>query len=177
MTDGDGRDQRDPTTLTTQALLREVSTLREIIEARLDGMDRALERAEKYPTAIDSAIKSVKEFYDEKFEGIELRFHERDLRFSQAEGYSKVAVEAALQAQMDSAAKSEAAFTKQIDSIAVLLMSKTDALGKELGEVKQNQTMSSGKTLGAAALVGYIFGTAGFIAAVITVATILLRAP
>jgi hypothetical protein len=79
----------DPSLLTTQALQREIFSLREllevklkgsdgsnaavrtIIETRLDGMDKAIkllqDTADKFPARIDEKIIALKEVHEEKF--------------------------------------------------------------------------------------------------------------
>src|SRR5665213_4442028 len=94
----------DPSTLTTSQLHRELASLRELIEARLDGTDKR----------------------------IEIQFAERDKRADQAAKDSKSAVDAAFAAAKEAVSeqnkssalaisKSETATTKQIDSILSLL--------------------------------------------------------
>jgi hypothetical protein len=110
----------DPTVLTTQALLREVKSLRELFEARmgeqtashmlrhqvlvtrLEAMDKAdgLAQADKdrLPSDIDEKIDALREIIDEKFASVDKQFKERDVRTESTAKDSKVAVDAALQA-------------------------------------------------------------------------------
>src|SRR6185437_13512206 len=96
---GDWRPVPDPTTLTTEQLRRELSALREILTARLDGMDRATlllsETVNRTPTQIQTEIAHVRERMqetlsglggqaEEKFASIGLQFAERDVRTTQA---------------------------------------------------------------------------------------------
>lgn len=64
------RDVPGPPYLTTEELRRDVSALREILQARLDGMDRATvvlsETVNRTPTAIQIAITNLRELMDEK---------------------------------------------------------------------------------------------------------------
>lgn len=136
----------DPSSLTTAALARENAMFREILdarlsafEARLAGMDKALERAEKFPTAIDSAVKGLKELYDEKFRGIDAVFSEREKRANQQAVDTKTAVDAAFKAQTEAAAKTEKSFSEQIAQTANLLNTKTDGLQTQMNDVKLRQ--------------------------------------
>src|SRR5579863_5690098 len=99
---GDWRPIPDPTVLTTEQLRRELSALREILTARLDGMDRATvlldETVNRTPTIIQTEISHVRELMQEKFAGVDQRFTERDIRFAQQNTANAAAVEAALRA-------------------------------------------------------------------------------
>lgn len=63
----------DPTALTTQSLLREITNLREILEARLNGMDNAVSSMQavinRSPT-----INEVVAKYDERFDRTKISF-------------------------------------------------------------------------------------------------------
>jgi len=146
----------DPTVLTTQALLREIESLRthsthdnnmlrELIETRLDGNDQAVAllrtTTDKIPYSIDAAIRRLQDLHQEKFDSIQTQFRERDTRTEQASKDSKVAIDAALSAQKESVDKqnisntlavnkSEASFTKQVDEIG----KRIDTVGKSLDE-------------------------------------------
>jgi hypothetical protein len=151
----------DPTILTTQQLRREQGTLREVIEARLNGMDIATrllaEQVGRTPNDIDKQVKHLTDLFGERMEGlkaetlslgrgIQLQFDERDIRSRAAEDAAKVAVNAALQAQKEAAAaqnesnaaaitKSEGATVKQIDGIHALLGSNTMAINDKIAGI------------------------------------------
>lgn len=61
----------DPTELTTRQTLREVELSRQVIETRLDGMDRALQKVQEYPTELDKAILNLREILNERFHRLE----------------------------------------------------------------------------------------------------------
>jgi hypothetical protein len=147
----------DPTRLTTEQLLRELASLREIFETRLDGMDKAAtvlsETVNRTPTAIQTAISNVREVYDERFAGIALQFTERDVRTEQAAKGGKEALDAALlaakelvaqqnEANRGEAAKTEQNFTKQIDAQAA-----------RIDELKERIDRGEGQSSGSAATV------------------------
>ena len=148
----------DPTLLTTEQLRREVGTLREVIEVRLDGMDIATkllaDGVNRVPSDIDKQVQHLTDLFGERMQGlkaellslgkgIQLQFDERDIRSRAAEDAAKVAVNAALQAQKEAAAaqnesnaaaitKSEGATVKQIDGILALLASNTQAINDKI---------------------------------------------
>lgn len=143
--------QSDPTFLTTQQLLREMESLKDLVFTRLDAMDKAMElfnaNITRVPTDTDKQISHLKELHDEKFEGIEKQFKERDVRTEQSATATKIAVDAALQAQKEAAgaqnesnsagiAKSETATTKQIDGITALLNGGLKALDEKINDLK-----------------------------------------
>jgi hypothetical protein len=140
----------DPSLLTTDQLRRELGSLREIVEARIDAIDKATivfhENLTRVHTDTDKQIFHLKELHDEKFEGIEKQFTERDVRSKAAETAAQVAVNAALQAQKEAAAaqnesnsaaitKSDAGTVKQIDGILALLASSNNALNDKIAVI------------------------------------------
>jgi len=149
----------DPTLLTTQQLLRENLWLREVLETRLNGMDKAIEllqsTADKFPARIDEKIASLQQVHEEKFNSIQVQFKERDVRTEQTSKDSKVAIDAALQATKESSveqnksfalatAKSEAGFSKQIDQLGVLIQTMTKAFDDKIDDIKERLTRSEG---------------------------------
>jgi hypothetical protein len=173
---GDWRPIPDPTTLTTEQLRRELSALREILTARLDGMDRATEllsaTVNRTPTQIQTEIAHVRELMteklgslggsaEEKFRSIELQFQERDVRTTQAATASAQALAAALQAAKEAvfeqaqaaakaAEKTELSFTKQIDQIQLQIKTIGDGFGDRLAELKERIDRGEGAGAGAA---------------------------
>jgi hypothetical protein len=166
---GDRRPVPDPTLLTTQQLYREIGSLRELIESRLDGNDKAIvvlqQIASSQPTPgiVMAAVASLKEHVDttrqsanllrdEKFAAVQTQFRERDTRTEQSAAATKIAVDAALQAAKEAVAaqntasaqaiaKSEAATTKQIDAIAQLITAQAKGTDEKIEDVKGRITV------------------------------------
>ena len=164
----------DPTVLTTQQLLRELGSVREIIEARLNGMDKAIvliqHAVDKTPT-ISEIYAEVKE----KFAGIQIQFRERDTRTEQTSRDSKVAVDAALQAakelgneQNKSSAqaiqKSEASTTKQIDQQGEMIRQMEKTFEGKINDLKEVISVMEGHSKGLGDGWGYLVGAFGFLA-------------
>src|ERR1700683_3253958 len=152
----------DPSRLTTDQLRRELSALREILTARLDGMDRATallsETVNRTPTVIQTEIAHLRELMneklgslggkaEEKFSSIELQFAERDVRTNQAAIASAQALAAALQAAKEAvfeqaqaaakaAEKTELSTTKQIDLIQNQIKNLGDTFGDKIDDLK-----------------------------------------
>ena len=121
-----------------------------ILNARLEAMDKASTILEgnvnRVPTILDREISRVERLLEERvvniqthFDGINLRFHERDIRFDQDKRAVAAAMENALQAQKDVArsqnesvtatfAKSETSFTKEIDGLKALINATRDTI-------------------------------------------------
>jgi hypothetical protein len=174
--DGNGNHVPGSRYLTTEELRRDVSALREILQARLDGMDRATsllsETVNRTPTQIQTEISHVRELIqeklgslggqaEEKFASIELQFVERDVRTNQAATASAQALAAALQAAKEAvfeqaqaaakaADKTELSFTKQIDLLLAQIKALSDTFTDRLAELKERIDRGEGSTTGAA---------------------------
>jgi hypothetical protein len=159
----DVRPVPDPTVLTTEQLRRELGSLREILQARLDGMDRAQELLNgdmrRVPSETDKQVQHLRELHETKFDGVQTQFEERDKRTEQLSLASRTAIAAALQAQKESAiaqnesnaasvTKSEGAFTKQIDAIGLLVQSTKIAIESNIADIKERLTSIEGRTMG-----------------------------
>ena len=154
-----------PPYLTTEELRRDVSALREILQARLDGMDRAAivlsETVNRTPTAIQVAVDHLQELHNEKFASIAQQFTERDVRTNQASIAADSALKAALQAakeavfeQAQAAAKAaettELSFTKQIDQIGLQISTVAKGYDDRIVELKERIDRGEGSSSGAA---------------------------
>lgn len=170
------RPDPDPTVLTTQALLREILNLKEIFETRVGAMDKAIvllqTTSDRVPEWVEKAVGQLRELHDEKFGSIQTQFLERDTRTEQTSRDSKVAVDAALQAAKEAVgeqnksnalaiAKSEAAFTKQIDQIGLLIQTTAKAVDDKIDDIKGRLTTIEGMKVGGQNLWGYIIGGVG----------------
>jgi hypothetical protein len=180
----------DPSQLTTEQLRRELTMLREMVEIRLDAMDKAAElfhdNLVRVPTDTDKQISHLKELHDEKFVGVEKQFLERDVRSRAAEVAAQVAVNAALQAQKEAAAaqndanaaaitKSEAATVKQIDGIQALIVSNTKASDDKVTVLNDRLTRSEGASKGVSASLTLMIAVVSVVAVVITLGMAILR--
>ena len=133
----------------------------------------------------------------EKFRSIEVQFKERDTRTEQTSRDSKVAVDAALSAQVKSVdaqnisnslaiSKSEAGFTKQIDQIGALIQATGKATDDKIDDIKTRlnsievRTNAFGKPLDGqgrcVGSVGYIvMGIIAGLATLVSVATLIFN--
>lgn len=195
----------DPTVLTTEQLLRAVEAVREVIgatrqilETRLDGMDRAIELLQKasdqLPDYVKEHVAGLQELHEEKFTGVQTQFRERDTRTDQTAKDSKVAVDAALSAAKEivekqntantlAINKSEAAFTKQLDQIGLQIGTIAKGMDDKVADIKDRITTIESKTSGMAAQkveqtqgtkdnVGYVVAAVSVIFGVISIAAL-----
>ena len=152
------RPDPDPTTLTTQALYREINQVQALLNAHMDGMegtlsaritaidhdlDRLQAAVEQEPAQTGVLVNTLRDLHQEKFGSIQVQFVERDVRTEQTSRDSKVAVDAALQAAKEAVekqntssalaiAKSESATTKQIDTQGILIATATTSLNERI---------------------------------------------
>lgn len=150
-TPGGSKPVPDPTTLTTQQLVREMANLKElmeskiadgatarlaqrsILETRLDAMDKAIKLiqdiTDKLPARIDEKISSLKEIHDEKFQSVKGQFEERDVRAKQSSLDSKTAVDAALQAAKEAVAEQQRSSAASITKTELNTTKQIEQLG------------------------------------------------
>jgi len=157
-----------------QQIIRENFWLREVIEARLTAQDTALKLlqafADRSPTTNDvqHEVARLREVAMQKFDGIKTQFSERDTQLDKASqnldaqtrdafAAAKEAVGEQNKANAMAIAKSEAAFTKQIDlltdtikALAKQIEDKSDANSKamdgKLADIKERITIIESKT-------------------------------
>jgi methyl-accepting chemotaxis protein len=153
----------DPTALTSAALYREVSSLRELIEQRIDGvMALSKERDNRVDgmfTAAQSRKKALqmefrtnltalRELEDEKFKRVEQQFELVERQRVEQKKDTKDAVDAALTAQKEAVkeqttasataiGKSESATNKALEQLGANFNTAVDSLRRTIDEVKE----------------------------------------
>ncbi len=158
----DSRPVPDPTTLTTEALLREIATLSTLVDqkfvavvVRLDAMDAAMAQRQKdidrIPDLIETRSRHERELTDETHRAIGRRFDDNDRRLDQESENNKVAVSAAFSAQKEAAReqnlasekaldKSEAATAEAIAKLGALFDSGIRAVNDKIDDLRTRQT-------------------------------------
>jgi len=179
------RPDPDPTERTIDSLRREIGALRELIEARLDGGDKAIkllqETTDRFPAHVDRAVFTLEKLHSEKFESIQVQFKERDVRTEQSGVSTKTAVDAALQAAKEAVgaqnvssaqaiAKSEAATTKQIDAIGTLISTQAKGTDDKIDDIKSRLQSIEARKAGMGDAWGVLIGAASLIVAAVVVA-------
>ncbi len=130
----------DPTILTTQQLVAAIAASREILETRLDAMDTATElnkeATDKIPNMIRFAVESLEKLHNEKFNGVEKQFSERDSRSVTVSELNQKALDAALQAAKEAAGKTELSFIKQISDLTEQFNTQNKAMDVRVNDLK-----------------------------------------
>lgn len=168
--DAAGARVSDPTPLTTQQLLRENLWLRELIEARIKGIEgrmeasdeavRLLQRfADRTPTTMDvgNLVERLREVTFQKFEGIKTQLMERDAATEKASKDVKSAVDAAFAAAKEAVGeqnksnaaainKSETGFTKLIDGLNEVIKTTVKGVDDKIADIKERITIIESKT-------------------------------
>lgn len=172
------KSQMDPSSLTTQQLWREIASLKELLETRIEAVEKAIDVAHddlvRFPTDIDKSVTTLKELHEkwfmekfsgietlliEKYTGIEKQFNERDVRVEQTARDTKTAVDAALAAQEKavgkqnesfalSITKSETAIAKQIDQQGLLIQQNAKSFDDKINDIKDRITTIEGIAVG-----------------------------
>lgn len=193
----DFRPVPDPTVLTTEQLRRELSGLRELLEARLSGMDLATAHLERRLDELPVLRESLKDelrtlftaqlaLHTEKFNSIQTQFQERDVRVEQTARDTKVAVDAALQAQQAavqqqneafslSINKSEAGTNKAIDAISNLIQTAERTLNDKINDVKSRLDRGEGQKSGISSSLAFGIATFGLLMGIAGVVVALFK--
>lgn len=132
------RPDPDPTIRTTEQVLREVGLSREIIETRLNAMDKAIsllqDFTDKQPgvAEVAASVLHLKELF-------QTQLKDRDVRVEQVKEDGEKAIAAALQAQKEAVGKTELGFTKELDAVKSNNGAEIVGLRREISDLKESQ--------------------------------------
>jgi len=168
----------DPTLLTTEALVREVGHLRELLTARLDGLEDRLDsyqeaHAEKHrsrASEVEKEVQHLTELVAERFAGIQAQLLERESRYEESNRSSKEAVSTALAAQKEAAAKAEVATKEQLASLKSETGTVVTSLEGRITNVKELLTTARGRDAGLETALSRTFTIVSIVVAVVAVA-------
>ena len=149
----------DPTNLTVIALDRAVHNLRELLSAEIKSAESSLTAKVEGHWALDL----------ERFKAVDLRFSERDLRFSQAATDNSEAIRAALTAANNATVRLEMTFSKQIDAIGDRLDKQVTGIIERVTDLKDRIANVEGSRKGSDSVIGWVIGSAGVVVATIAV--------
>jgi hypothetical protein len=128
----------DPTVLTTQALFREISAVRELFEQRLAGRDRELTALSEHLIAL---VDAETKLTNERLQSAERQRIEQKIDTKSAVDAALIAQKEAVREQTTASeraiAKSEAATTKQLEQQALTVATAVDALRRSIDELKE----------------------------------------
>jgi hypothetical protein len=184
----------DPTALTTEALLREISHLEKQIDIRLTAMDRAVEVFKsdlvRVPTELDRRLIQIKELVFERFSAIDVQFNsisfiERDVRNLQSIENSKTAISTALTAQKELASdhiialsaainKSEQHTTNQLEQQRTVLISVEKTLSDKINDVSDRMNRWEGVGSGKGQISATLWAMAASVLTAIMIAGLLM---
>jgi hypothetical protein len=167
----------DPTVLTTQALMREVEALRELLGQRIEALDDKM----------SERLTGVIRVRDEEVRGIEDKLSLVEQQRVEQKKDTKDAVDAALTAQKEavreqttaserSIAKSETATTKSIEQLGEKFDTSIDGMRREVADLRERLTTVEQRRVGGqeatastGAILGYAIGAAGVLSAVVAI--------
>lgn len=172
----------DPSPLTTQLVLREIASLKELLQSRLAGVEKGIDVAHddlvRFPTEVQKAISGLqaltdnKIFYESKIVDIKIKHIEahfnwiEQVRIEQKRD-TATAVDAALKAAKEAVTeqntsnalavnKSEAATSKQIDQLAALVATMGKNINDKIADVKDRVITREGTGIGMNKLWGWL---------------------
>jgi hypothetical protein len=117
----------DPTKLTTEAVSRAETYLKELFDSRLKG---------------------ISDLYSEKLRGLTTQITERDSIRDQAKIDANERIAAALQAQKEAVGKTESSFAEQMKSMQTTLSAMADGLRREISDLKDRVNINEGAKAG-----------------------------
>jgi hypothetical protein len=177
-----GKPDPDPTLLTTQALLREIASIKELFGTRFEGVEKNVElmhqSLENVHTIIDEKVRNLKDLTDEKFKGIGTRFAEARYLTEQTSRNDKLALDAALQAQKEDVGKQNDSNNASISKTEVLFTKQIDGLNDKIDDIKSRfiagDSQIKGKTEGISSVGAMAVGAAFIISSLISVAALIV---
>jgi hypothetical protein len=141
----------DPTLLTTQASEKAVAGLKELLNARIDGLDTSLKvlgaaiekqeartslELDRIPKEVDDTVSHLQRLTEEKFKGVDQQFQGRDVALAAALLAQKTSVDEQNKANAASSAKAESATTKQIDGITSVIAASQKGTDDKIDAIK-----------------------------------------
>ena len=146
----------DPTTLTTEALRRDIKSLRELLEGRISADENELQAEVKHSQELQ---RLRDEIAAERLKNIEVQFTLRDVAADKLAKADQSALAAALAAQKEQAGltnsfmtllvdKMEASFAKAIDQLGNVIKSNSETLSSKVDDLKERQTRGESRGAG-----------------------------
>lgn len=136
----------DPTTLNTAQLLREVGSLKELLEARIEAVEKGIHVAHddyvRVPTEVQKQVAALKELLETKIESDKLL---TDEKFNNIAKQLNLVEQARVEQKKDTATAVDAALKAAKEAVTeqntsnVLAISKSEAsTTKQIDQVKEN---------------------------------------
>ena len=134
----------DPTTLTTEALHREINSLKDYVLLKVD--------------VVDKKVEAERQLTDEKFRGVASRFEEGEKRAKEVSVVAKDAVDKAFEAAKETVREIKDGFNKGLESV-----------NKRVDDLKERQDRGEGKSKGLKDGWGYVVGAISIIVSIVMV--------
>lgn len=172
----------DPTALTTAALDKALSALKELVNVQITGLEKIQTIQQEALNAIETAITKqvlhLEALHAEKFSGVEKQFLERDKRTEQLAIVANTAISAALQAAKEAVGKqqeatneatqkAELSTTKQIDGLGALINTNNRSIELQINDMKERLTRIEGLGAGADKNTAQSQASGGYIVAIV----------
>ena len=163
----------DPTQLTQIAIDRAITSIMNLIDEKIDGAKRTFQakieghwvldeaRFAHIERSIESATQKRTELDTERFGAVNLRFAERDLRFTQQNTDHQSAISAALASVNSATIRLETTFTKQIEAIGARLDAQALAQAERITDLKDRISAVEGERKGATVSTTLMLGIVG----------------
>lgn len=153
----------DPTALTTPQLWREIASLKELVFARLDSIEKGIDVAHddlvRVPTEVQKQISGLKELMyhkiecadelnEEKFKTIEKQFLFVEQSRIEQKKDTATAVDAALKAAKEAVTEQNTSNVLAISKSEASTTKQMDAINEKVGDVKERVTTMESKGTG-----------------------------
>ena len=149
---GGSRPVPDPTELTTKNLQREIQSLRELLETRIEAIaDTMADRKAQFDTTPDlirEHVTHLRELVEEKFIGVGRQFAGNEVALNAALLAAKEAVKEQNTSNNTAIMKSEGATNRQIEQLGTLIKTTSDGLIDKIDDLKDRLTLIEGKGAG-----------------------------
>ena len=169
----------DPTLLTTELTLREIATLKELLQSQTSDIRHSIDRIESQLNTRHSAIREDSErlqvLFEEKFTSIALQFSGNDKAVAAALQAQKEAAAAQNANNMEASAKSEASFTKQIDQMQMVVNAIAKATDEKIDDLKTRLTLGEGTKRGMGESWGVVVAAGGLATGILIAVASYLR--
>ena len=181
-----------------EKILARLDGLERVVFARLDSQQTAAntfkEGIEKVPTEVQKSVGNLQMLLEEKFARHEVKFSAfrdlldqrflavdeqfglRDIRVDQTAVATKTAVDAAMAAAGQSAAKAEVGFARQMEQMSALFQTTTSAQREQIEDQKERVTRLEAQLLGATGQRAESHTSSSFVVAIIAVVVAILSA-
>ena len=150
---------------------RRASQLEQLISEKVEMVQRQHDTLQKFADtrdrAIDRAAQEVRTYLTERLHAIDMRFAERDLRFSQTAIDHQTAIAAALSAVQTATDKNERTFNKQLEGLSASTQASMLSVSLRMDDLKERFARREGSFTGMSAVTGWIVAAITSVTAIV----------